>query len=266
MTDTDDARAAPVRGRQGQLASAWQLLSLARPPQRRSLGLGIAFGVMASLADIASLAMLKPAIGAVGLDSADSARFSLALFIIAAIVASGFRLAAIRQTVSTQYGMANSLAVASFERLQKQDYSAFLKDGASPGFAAFDRLYMLSFQVLAPTIGALTAACSIVVLLTGLAVIEPWAALFFAVLVVAVVIKLESPGPVIFRQMRVGQGNRRRFRPSRIFKDEETVVADFGDQAHGLVKVIIGLAGESDDDIPRDGVILAGPFDHFDLF
>lgn len=187
MTDIDHTSEATVRGRKVQLTSVWKLLSLARPPQRRSLAMAIACGVMASLADIASLALLKPAIGAVGAGSAISPRASLAMFIIAAMVASIFRLAAIRQTVSTQYGMASSLAVASFERLQKQDYSTFIKDGASPGFAAFDRLYTLAFQVLAPTIAALTAACSIFVLLAGLAVIEPWAALFFAVLVVAVV-------------------------------------------------------------------------------
>jgi ATP-binding cassette, subfamily B, bacterial PglK len=187
MTDTDHTSEAPAHGRLGELTSIWKLLSLARPPQRRSLAMAIACGVMASLADIASLALLKPAIGAVGVNSADSAQTSLALFIIAAMVASIFRLAAIRQTVSAQYGMASTLAVESFERLQKQDYSAFLNDGASLGFAAFDRLYMLSFQVLAPTFAALTAACSIMVLLVGLFLIEPWAALFFAVLVVAVV-------------------------------------------------------------------------------
>jgi ABC-type multidrug transport system fused ATPase/permease subunit len=187
MTDTDHTREAPAQGRLGRLTNVWKLLSLARPPQRRSLILAIACGVMASLADIASLALLKPALGAVGVNSADAARTSLAMFIIAAMVASIFRLMAIRQTVSAQYGMASTLAVDSFERLQKQDYSAFLKDGASLGFAAFDRLYMLTFQVLAPTIAAMTAACSILVLLAGLSVIEPWAGLFFAVLVAAVV-------------------------------------------------------------------------------
>ncbi len=184
MTVPDKTTAGQTR-QMRLLSNVRQLLSLARPQQRRSLGLAIAFGVLASLADIASLALLRPAIGGIAQASAHSSQASLAMFIVAAMVASIFRLAAIRQTVSTQYGLASSLSVASFERLQMQDYSAFLKDGASRGHAAFDRLHMLSFQVLAPVIAALTAICSILLLLAGLLVIEPWVGLFFAVLVLA---------------------------------------------------------------------------------
>lgn len=236
MTDTDDATAGPDRGRLRQLTKVWQLFSLARPQQRRSLGLSIVFGVMASLADIASLVLLKPVIGAVALGSAHSARASLAMFIVAAMVASTFRLAAIRQTVSTQYGMANSLAVISFERLQKQDYSSFLKDGASLGFAAFDRLYLLSFQVLAPTIAALTAACSILVLLAGLSVIEPWAALFFAVLVVVVLGGLGRLGGVgaasglsqlANQRSRILYESRSGFRDIFLTNGQDRLVSDF---------------------------------------
>lgn len=236
MTDNGDAAEAQVRGLPGQLACAWRLLWLARPPQRRSLGLAVVLGVMASLADLISLAMLKPAIDAIGLDSASSGRLSLALFIIAAMVASVFRLAAIRQTVSAQYGMANSFSVSSFERLQKQDYSAFVRDGASSGFAAFDRLHLVSFQVLAPAIGALTAACCILVLLAGLSVIEPLAGLFYAVLVLVFLAEMgrqRSPArtnglsPLSNQRSRLIYESRSGFRDIFLTNGQDRLVLDF---------------------------------------
>jgi ATP-binding cassette, subfamily B, bacterial PglK len=189
MTNSEATTAASTH-RMQLLKNIWELFSLAHPQQRRSLGLAILFGVLASLGDIASMALLKVAISGVTLDAAHSAQASLAMFIVAAMVASLFRVAAIRQTVLTQYGLVHLISVASFERLQKQDYSEFIEHGASRAFAAFDRLYLILFHVLAPVIAALTAISSILFLLAGLAVIEPLIALICAGLVAATAIAL----------------------------------------------------------------------------
>lgn len=238
MTEANDTSIVSARHPLRLMADVRKLVSLAPPQQQRSLGLAIVFGVLASLADIVSLGLLKPAIGAVSSASADSATISLALFIVAAMVASLFRLAAIRQTVMTQYRLASTLAVRSFERLQKQDYSDFLKDGASPGLAAFDRLHSLSFHVLAPTIAALTATGSILVLLVGLVMIEPWAALPFAVLFAAVLGGFGRPhtasaanglSPLANLRSRILFQSRSGFRDIFLTNGQDRLIGDFAE-------------------------------------
>jgi ABC-type bacteriocin/lantibiotic exporter with double-glycine peptidase domain len=218
------------------LSNVRELLSLAQPRQRRSLGLAVVCGILATLADLASLALIKPLVIAAGLTSATSTRTTLAAFILAALAASALRFAAVRLTVSTQYGLVNTLSVTAFERLQQQDYATFRKEGASRAFAAFDRLQMLAFQVISPAIAGIAAGFSAVLLLTGLLFIQPWVAVLFGFLTTVLALAPGLPwraaaesglSQLTNQRSRLLSEGRAGFRDVFLSNGQERLVSDF---------------------------------------
>jgi ATP-binding cassette, subfamily B, bacterial PglK len=236
MTVSEGITRGPASSRKHLLSNVRELLSLAQPRQRRSLGLAVACGILATLADLASLALIKPVVIAAGLTSATSTRTTLAAFILAALAASALRLAAVRLTVSTQYGLASTLSVTAFERLQRQDYATFREEGASRAFAAFDRLQMLAFQVVSPVIAAIAAGFSAVLLLTGLLFIQPWVAVLFGLLTAALVLAPGLPQRAVGesglsqltnQRSRLLSEGRAGFRDVFLSNGQERLVSDF---------------------------------------
>lgn len=182
----------------------WRLIALAPQISRRRLAAVIVLGVAATLADLGSLAVLKSAMEGMVRPAGQAGAGGSSAFVAflgAAMLGSALRLLAVRQTVATQYDLSGALSVIAFENLQHQDYAEYLRNGASDGYAAFDRLQMLSFQALAPLIASLAAASSAVVLLVGMAVLQPWAGGLFVAVVALLALDLRSRRP-----RNIGQG------------------------------------------------------------
>jgi len=169
------------------MGDLWRLIALAPAAPRRALALAISWTVFATLADVASLALLNRALATTAPAAAAVDRVApLVAVILAAMSGSVLRLAALRRTVAAQYGLASALAVIAFERLQRQDYADYLRAGPSQGFTAFERLQIISFQALAPLIAGLAAAGSVLLMLIGLLVVAPVAGLGFVVVALIV--------------------------------------------------------------------------------
>lgn len=195
MTGPDSSHSSTNWTKPKLFRDLWQLIALAPRNSLRNLAYAIVLGVFATLADIGSLAVLKSAMEAMALPSGQegaAASPAIVAFLGTAMLGSALRLAAVRQTVATQYDLSSALSVIAYENLQRQDYADYLRNGASEGYAAFDRLQMLLFQALAPLIASLTAASSAVVLLFGIAVLQPWAGVLFAVVLALLAADLRS--------------------------------------------------------------------------
>jgi ABC-type bacteriocin/lantibiotic exporter with double-glycine peptidase domain len=85
--------------------------------------------------------------------------------------------------------VSRELSIKAFRTLQLQDYATWLKGGAASGFAAFERLAMISSQALTPFITAVVSAISVAALAAAIAWLYPWAGLALALVLVAIVIE-----------------------------------------------------------------------------
>jgi ABC-type multidrug transport system fused ATPase/permease subunit len=160
------------------LRDLWQLLRHVRAECRRELALAIGLTAMAAIADVAALAMLQQAMrGFSAVPQAAQPRpdsVILGIFLAAAIIGSALRLAAQRTSVAAQYTLTSALAVKAFRNLQDQDYADYLRNGASEGFAAFERLQVIAINALAPLITGAAALLSVLVLAVAVAALYPW--------------------------------------------------------------------------------------------
>ena len=195
MVSTSKQEAGPPRVTYRRLfGNLGKLLALTSIKLRRRLTLAIFFTVIATLADIGSLALLQRALSGPGLLPVAGSNTPFIAFVVAAIAGSLCRLIALRQTVTTQFGLTVEFAEIAFAKLQHQDYAEYLRNGGSQGIAAFERLQMLSFQALVPLITGLAATVSIALLLIGILLVEPWIGLAFVALsLAAMALSLATP-------------------------------------------------------------------------
>lgn len=160
------------------------LLGHARGECRRRLTLAIAATALAAMADIASLALLQRAatrILSTGQAAAtNGGTGALTAFLAATLAGSIIRYWAQRRTVLAQYAIVEALSVEAFRVLQHQDYADYLEQGASEGFAAYDRLQLVSFNALAPLIAGAGALLSAIAVLGTLVALYPQTAILAA--------------------------------------------------------------------------------------
>lgn len=173
------------------LQALWQLIRHAGPGPVRSLGVALAFTAIATLGDIASLALLQRAIETMTTEigRVRSEGVLLAGFLAAALLATILRLLALRQRVEAELAVSRELSIKAFRSLQMQDYAAWLSGGAASGFAAFERLAMISGSALTPFITTVVSAISVVALTAAIAWLYPWAGAVLAVVLAFVVIE-----------------------------------------------------------------------------
>ncbi len=237
---------AATANRYREIAELWQLVRLAPVNIRRGLAPAIILAVLATLADIVALGLLGPALkAATSVASVGRAHIapSLTAFFAAAVVSSALRLISVRRTVTVQYKLASGLAVAAFEGLQRQTYADYLRIGASEGFAAFDRLQLLSFHAVVPLIAGTTAALSAVLLLVGLTCLHPVGGVLFLALAILLGFDLVRPSPNSTQtDMSRRIGNRARllhesrvaFRDIYLTNGQDRMLADFAEIDHAL--------------------------------
>lgn len=175
----------------GALRSLWALIHHAGPQPVRALRTALILTGIASIGDIASLALLQRAISAMsGGGASDRTDVTLlAGFLAAALVATALRLLALRQRIIAEQQVARSLTIKAFQALQMQDYSTYLRAGASAGFAAFERLSMVLNQALAPFIAAIVSAISVVALTVAITWLYPVAGALLSIAIAAVVVE-----------------------------------------------------------------------------
>jgi ABC-type multidrug transport system fused ATPase/permease subunit len=175
----------------GALRSLWALIDHAGPRPVRALRIALILTGIASIGDIASLALLQRAISAMsGAGAADKTDGALlAGFLGAALIATVLRLLALRQRIVAEQQVARGLTVRAFQALQMQDYSTYLRNGASAGFAAFERLSLIINQALAPFIAAIVSAISVVALTGAIAWLYPLAGAVLTIAIAAVAVE-----------------------------------------------------------------------------
>ena len=228
-------------GLPSSLRDLLRLLGHAHGACRRLLALAIAATALAAVADVASLALLQraaivllPASGA----PSGSAAGALTAFLGAALAGSVIRYWAQRRTVLAQYAVVEALSVEAFALLQHQDYSEYLEHGASEGFAAFERLQMVSFNGLAPLIAGTAALLSATAMLAALIVLYPAAALLVAAIPAALVLSAllgrergwaTGLSELIRRRARLVSEARQAFRDIFLINGQARVSADFAE-------------------------------------
>ncbi|HVR91895.1 MAG TPA: ABC transporter ATP-binding protein [Novosphingobium sp.] len=188
--------------RVGLLTGVRELLRLLRHAKGdgpKHLIAAIVATALATSADIASLVLLqRAATGLLGGGRQTVGPTLLVAFLAAALTGSMLRFWAQRRTVIAQYALTEALAVAAFTNLQNQDYAEYVANGASEGFATFDRLQIVSFNALAPLIAGTAALLTVVALLATLVVLYPGSAPLVAMAIPVLAI-------VLLRRGKTGQ-------------------------------------------------------------
>lgn len=173
------------------LTALWQLIGHAGPKPVRALRIALVLTAIASIGDIASLALLQQAIEGMtgGGVAARASSAVLAGFLGSALLATVLRLLALRKRIEAEVLVSRELSIKAFRSLQLQDYATWLRSGAASGFAAFERLAMISGQALTPFITAVVSAISVAALTAAITWLYPWAGFALALVLVAIVIE-----------------------------------------------------------------------------
>lgn len=151
------------------------LVALAGARARHHLVFLMATVLLAAIADVVAVASLGRIASRI---AGEGAQLALPIehfvyFILAALTGSGLRLAAVHLSAATQAEMFTNLCASSFERLQRQSYTAHLAAGGAETFALLEKVQAVVGQAINPLINSLASALAALMLSAALVALLP---------------------------------------------------------------------------------------------